>query len=325
MLLRLAAVALTLAVSACGTAPAASAQAPALSAVKAHAAGQLQRFTSDDNGFATHSYFLDTGKEVIVFDAQFTAAYAEQLLERIRTRTTSPITTVVVTHPNPDKFNGVAVFRKLGAKVVASEATAAAIPAVHAYKKHYFVNIAKAFTEATYPAEATVDRTFRDRLSLAGGAVQLRVLKHAGVASTQTVAYVPGAKALLVGDLVHHQAHAWLEGGLVNGQPQLDLAGWKRALHELEAYPGATVHGGRGEPATVQLAVKAQVAYLDRVEAITRGYLEALGDRRSELAGPTASQHHEAIAKRIHQAFPDHRLPYMTTYSIYGLVGALSR
>ena len=100
------------------------------------------------------------------------------------------------------------------------EATAAAIPGVHAYKSYYFTQIAKTFTAETYPKAPTIDETFKGAhtLELRGGlVVQLKTLQHAGVASTQTVAYVPAARALFVGDLVHHKAHAWLEGGIVEG------------------------------------------------------------------------------------------------------------
>lgn len=327
-MLRALALTVALLATGCSTAPAAIAQAPAAAlAAQAKQPRGLHRFTSDANGFATHSFWYDTGAEVVVFDAQFTEALAEQLIAAIRAETASPITYMVVTHPNPDKFNGAAAFRKLGAKVVASEATARAIPAVHAYKKHYFVNVAKMFTEATYPAEARVDLTFRDRLSLPlkQGRVELRRLAHGGVATTQTVAHLPAAKALVVGDLVHHKAHAWLEGGLVKGQPAPDLASWKQALGELLAYRGATVYGGRGEAAPVEAAVKAQARYLDRLEALVKGYVRELGERRAELSGPQAGEHYKAIAARAQKAFPDYDLPFMIEYGVYGLVNALNR
>jgi glyoxylase-like metal-dependent hydrolase (beta-lactamase superfamily II) len=317
---------LALATSACGIAPVSAAARPAIApAAQATQAGTLHRFTSDAAGFATNSHYLDTGREVIVFDAQFTPAHAQQLVADIRLHTRSPITHVVVSHPNPDKFNGASVFQQLVAKVVASEETARAIPGVHAYKKYYFVNLTHMFTEATYPAQARIDVTFRDRLTLANGAVELRKLRHAGVSSTQTVAYLPGLKALVVGDLVHHQAHAWLEGGIVDGAPRPDLKQWKAALEELKAYPGAIVHGGRGESAPVAVAVKAQGRYLDRLEALTRSYVAGLGDREGELDGPQAAKHHQALTQRAQEAFPGYALPFMVEYSIYGLVQAVRR
>jgi glyoxylase-like metal-dependent hydrolase (beta-lactamase superfamily II) len=288
---------------------------------------QVAQSTSDANGFDTHSFFYDTGAEVVVFDAQFTAAEAEKVLAVIRAKTSYPIRYLVITHPNPDKFNGAAVFQREGAMVAASEATAAAIPAAHAYKKYYWTQVAKAFTEETYPAQATVDVTFRSTyaLPLEGGArVKLTELKHPGVAVTQTVAWVPGRKALIVGDLVHHKAHAWLEGGIREGRTVVDIAGWKSALDELSAWPEATVYGGRGDSAPVAEAIAEQQRYLDGMVALVNHYAEELGSRKGELCGDAAAPHYTELQRRAAAAFPDYPLPYMVGYGVYGLVNHLA-
>ncbi len=291
------------------------------------ATAKLGVFTSDSNGFDTHSYYYDTGEEVVVFDAQFTEDFANKAIAQIHAETTHPITYVVVTHPNPDKFNGAPAFQKEGAKVIASKATARAIPEVHAYKKNYFVNVAHSFTDATYPAEASIDETFEGEttLHLRGGAtIRLAELRHSAVATTQTVAYIPRAHALVVGDVVHHNAHAWLEGGIVDGKPSPDLASWKLALDELRAWEGATVYGGRGEPAPVETAVADEQAYLDGMNALVTSYVQDLGDRKSELSGPNAGDHYKAIAARAQSAYPDYALPYMIEYGVYGLVNQIA-
>lgn len=291
---------------------------------------ELGVFTSDSAGFDTHSYYLDTGREVVVFDAQFTEPLAEQLIARIRKETASPIRYVVVTHPNPDKFNGAGAFQRIGAKVVSSQATAQAIPTVHAYKKYYFTQVAKSFTDATYPPEAHVDQTFTGALDLpleGGARVELRELKNAGVSTTQTVAYVPASRSLVVGDLVHHGVHAWLEGGIVGGQPRPDLASWQRALTELAQYPDATVYGGRGGAAPVAQAVRDQAAYLTKLEAIVTQYVADLAaqGKKAELADPALSgAHYDAIMKKAQEAFPGYGLAYMIQYGVYGLVNAIA-
>jgi len=285
----------------------------------------LHTFTSDQNGFDTHSYYLDTGAEVVVFDAQFTPALAQALVDDIRAHTDAPIRYLVITHPNPDKFNGAPVFQALGAKVVASEATAAAIAGVHAYKRNFFVNVAGMFTEETYPAQARVDLTFAGELTLdldAGTEVRLRVLDNPGVSSTQTVASIPALDAIVVGDLIHHQAHAWLEGGIVEGAPRPDLASWRAALDELAVFGNATVYAGRGALTALDEALPAQQAYLAQVEDITRAYIAEHG--ADALLGSDAAAHQAAISERIAAAYPDHALPYMTQFSIYGLATALA-
>lgn len=289
---------------------------------------RVQRFTSGASGFDTHSFFVDTGKEVVVFDAQFTPDLAKQAIAEIRAKTASPIAYVVVTHPNPDKFNGVRAFQDIGARAVASEPTAAAIPTVHAYKKYYFVNVAKLFTEQTYPQEARIDVTFRGDyvLPLASGhTVRLHDLRSPGVTTTQTVAHVPAARAVFVGDLVHHQTHAWLEGGIVGGKAQPNLAAWKDALAELLPYGDVTVYGGRGESAALSQAVAAQTQYLTELEALVRSYVAALGaNAKGELSGANAGQHYKRLAEQAAQKYPQHALPYLIEYGVYGLVNQIA-
>ncbi|HEU4411375.1 MAG TPA: MBL fold metallo-hydrolase [Polyangiaceae bacterium] len=292
------------------------------------AAGTLYTFTSDPAGFDTHSFYYDTGREVVVFDAQFTEGHARALIDDVRAHTASPITYVVITHPNPDKFQGVGPFRELGAKVVASRATGDAVPGVYAYKKGYFTTVAKTFTPESYPPPPVIDVTFSGsyELPLGGGArVELRELAHGGVTTTQTVAHVPALKALVVGDLVHHRAHAWLEGGIRGGKPDPDLGSWRAALDELASgFAGTTVYGGRGEAAPVEAAVADEKAYLERVESIVREYVGSLGPRKAELAGERAAEHHQELARRIASAFPEYALSYLIEYGVYGLAGEIA-
>ena len=70
--------------------------------------------------------------------------------------------------------------------------------------------------------------------------------------------------------------------------------------------------------ATVARAVADQQAYLLEVRALTRAYLRGLGNPSDALA----AEHQQAIAARIAAAFPTYQLPYMTSYSLYGLITA---
>lgn len=318
-------VSLALSVGAC--ADASVAPTSGANAASTETTRPLGRSTSDAANFDTHSFWFDTGREVVVFDAQFTPAAAKGVIDDIQSKTKSPIRWVVVTHPNPDKFNGASAFQAIGAKVIASESTARAIPAVHTYKKGYFVNVAKAFTNETYPSLPTIDVTFtKDHdLPLEGGAkVHLHELAHGGVTSTQTVAFVPAVQALIVGDLVHHEAHAWLEGAIVDGSPKPDLASWKAALDELAAYRGATVYGGRGGSANVTTAIADQKAYLDTIAGVIERYVADLGPAKAELAGPKAPAHYKQIAVAAAREFPSYALPYMIEYGAYGLVNQIA-
>ncbi len=286
--------------------------------------GKVGRYTSDAAGFATNSFWYDTGKEVVVFDAQFTPAIAEKLLADIKSKTKSPIKYVVITHPNPDKFNGATVFQKAGAKVVASAATAKAIPSVHEYKKYYFTKVAKMFKESEYPTPPRVDITFDKTLSLPleAGKVELKVLEHRGVTSTQTVAHIPEQKAIIVGDLVHYKTHAWLEGAVASGKAEPTLTDWQKALDELKAYPGTSVYGGRGDVAPVELAVTEQQRYLKKLDELVTAYVQGLGARKTELASDASGPHFKALAAKASEAFPGYSHPFMVEYGVYGLAQA---
>ncbi|MCB9743396.1 MAG: MBL fold metallo-hydrolase [Alphaproteobacteria bacterium] len=283
---------------------------------------EVQRFTSGAEGFDTHSYWVDTGAEVVVFDAQFTPELAEALLAEIEAATDSPVRYVVATHPNPDKFNGATVFQAAGAELVVSEATAAAMPGVHAYKEAYFTGVGM-FEAGAYPSLPTPDVTFSGELTLeleGEGDVRLVELTHGGVTTTQTVAIVDGQQ-LVVGDLLANRAHAWLEGGIVDGAPTPDLDAWRAAVMELPALAGedATTWPGRGEPMAAQQAAEAQVAYLDDAEAVVREVLGALDDPQGELGSEAAWGHYEAITAELSARYPEHAHAYLVTYGVYGL------
>jgi glyoxylase-like metal-dependent hydrolase (beta-lactamase superfamily II) len=282
---------------------------------------EVQSYTSGAEGFDTTTWWVDTGAEVVVFDAQFTPDIARDMLAEIRANTSNPIRYVVVTHPNPDKFNGAAVFQAAGAQLVTSRATADAMPGVHAYKEAYFVG-AGMFAEGEYPALPEVDITFSGELELElNGLVDVTLveLENPGVSSTQTVAVMDSA--LVVGDLVAGRAHAWLEGGIVDGAPQIDLGAWIDALDELRDLEAgdAIVYPGRGKALPMSEVVPAQQAYLAELGEIVAGYVGGLEDPAAALTGDEAWGHYEAITAEAEAAFPGYSLSYLVTYGVYGL------
>jgi hypothetical protein len=190
------------------------------------------------------------------------------------------------------------------------------------------VDVAKTFTEATYPAEAHVDVTFEDHTSLpleGGARVDLVELGRPGVSSNQTIAIVPAAGAVVVGDLVHGRAHAWLEGGIVDGAPVPTLDSWRAILTDLASFAPFTAYGGRGAALPADVAAREEIAYLDAMEGLVRGYVADLGPRRSELFGDAMPLHAKAIAARAADAFPGYAYPFLVEYGVYGLAQQVAR
>ena len=289
---------------------------------------QIIAFESNSNGFNTKTFFYDNGEEVVAFDTQFTPELAKQALAFLRTKTQNPISYVVITHPNPDKFNGMSVFQKLGAKVIASQATVSNLKGVHDYKKYFFVNVAKMFTEETYPNLSNVNIVFEKdfQLNLLNGEViQLHELSQPGVSTNQTVGFIPAMNSLFVGDLVHNKVHAWFEGGIINGKATPNLKGWIDDLQELQntfKSVQPVVYGGRGEALNLNFAVNEQINYLQKVDSIVNQYISNLGSRKSEFQGPHSGEHYLTIQNLIEKAFPNYQYGYMIQYGIYGLVNS---
>jgi mannose-6-phosphate isomerase-like protein (cupin superfamily)/glyoxylase-like metal-dependent hydrolase (beta-lactamase superfamily II) len=219
---------------------------------------------------------------------------------------------------------GLSVFRSKGIEIVASKATAQAMPGVHAYKKYFFVNIAKMFTEENFPKLVLPDVTFEDSLTLSLSndvSVKLKEFHKAGVSSNQTVAWIPKAQTVLVGDLIHNGAHAWLEGGIGDGKAKPQIESWINLLEQIKSeYPvQASVASGRGKIGTLAAGVEGQIQYLRKADEIVSSYVEKLGARESELTNEKSAGHFKALTEEFEKAFPDRTLSYLITYGVYGL------
>lgn len=291
-------------------------------------AGTLGIYTSDAKGFDTHTYWYDDGREVTIIDTQFVPALTQAMVDKIRKGTKSPITRVIVTHPNPDKFNGLPLLHAIGVESIASKATADAMSGVHAYKKYYWTTIAKSFTDATYPAFEPAKTTFSGQKKIdlkSGETLTLIELKHSGVASTQTVVRIDRTGDLVVGDLIHYKAHAWLEGGIVGGQAKPDLGAWRDAVTELPALVAdvnkSRVYGGRGAVGTVAEAVAFERDYLAKADMLVDEYVKRIPSAELKDAGQ-AQKHHQALQGEFDKAMPGLALPYLVGYGIYGLLNS---
>ena len=245
-------------------------------------------------------------------------------MDDIQKQTKSPITRIIVTHPNPDKFNALSVFHKLGAESIASAKTAAAIPGVDSYKRYFWVEIAHAFTNETYPKVEPVKTTFSGQIVIklkSGETITLIELKESGVSSNQVVVRIDSTGDLIVGDLVAYKAHAWLEGGIIDGKTQPNIAGWKADLQQLLTLGKGKVYGGRGQFGPVTEVVPVQIAYLDKADQIVTNYVKKLGDNAlAELTDPVKSQaHFQEIQVEFVKAFPNYALPDLISYGVYGL------
>lgn len=282
-------------------------------------AGTLGQYTSNSDGFDTHTYYYDDGEEVVLIDTQFIPTITQQFVEYVKIETDTPITKVIVTHPNPDKFNGLSYLHRLGIQSISSRKVAEDMIAVNQYKRNFWINQMGMFTEESYPKFEEVQWQFTGDKAIinlnSGETLSLFKLQNPGIASSQIVVKVDDTGDLIVGDLVHYKAHAWLEGPLVDGQPQPMLQSWIKALDELYEFTNkkALVYGGRGEISSLQVSIKAQQDYLNRAEDIVESYV-AYSDFENK------SQNVDDVVALFETEFPDYELPYMIKYSVQPLL-----
>lgn len=291
--------------------------------ISAKTIGKIYVFESDANGFNTKTVFYDDGKEVVAFDAQFTEAIAQKAIDFLRTKTRNPIKYLVITHPNPDKFNGIPAFKSVGATVIMSQLSANNMEPVHNYKKYYFVEMSKMFTNETYPKLPSTDIVFNDsyEIKLAnGGIVKLNELKKNAISTNQTVGYIKTANALVVGDLVHNNVHAWLEGPIKKGVAAYNGNDWINVLKNLKTKYSANVivYGGRGESEKLSIVIAKQINYLQKAEKLTKTYLSTINYDKSKVD-------YSILQKVFEKEFPNYTLGYMISYGAYGIVASINK
>lgn len=148
------------------------------------------------------------------------------------------------------------------------------------------------------------------------------MLDHPGVTTTQTIAVIDGTD-VIVGDLVASGVHAWLEGGIVDGQARPDVDGWIAGLDELRTRVGdqAVVHPGRGASGPAGTLIPAQQAYLRTMDDLDAADVDGLADPMADLSADPDT-HWAALTSQAEAAFPDYGLSYLVTYGVYGLAFA---
>lgn len=285
-------------------------------------------YESSPDSFNTKTFAIHHAGRTFFVDSQFTQTEAKNFYRKVEKEIESEIEggVVFVTHANPDKFNGAQSLKATNEKLklLTSKNTANEIPKVHDYKKYYFTQIAKSFSETDYPKISEIETHFEDRLEydLAGIKIDLIEIKTAALAETHNVVYVESANALFVGDLIHYKAHAWLEGPVATGKSEFNVKNWLKVLDRLEElFPAETkVYAGRGEVAELAVTLQAQRAYLLKAKDIVDEYVARKELSKQNLTREKISQASQDLRAMFEAAFPDYDVSYMIEYGIYGML-----
>jgi glyoxylase-like metal-dependent hydrolase (beta-lactamase superfamily II) len=148
--------------------------------------------------------FVVTDSGVVVIDALASPRQAEDLLGAIRSVTEQPVKWVVLTHHHPDHHFGTAVFRRLGARVIAhpnrrvlaSEGGEDAL--VADWVRVVGLDAMRGFEFADTPDRPVVGT---DTLRMAGRTL---VISHPGAAHSagDLIVWLPSERVLFAGDLL---------------------------------------------------------------------------------------------------------------------------
>ncbi len=252
--------------------------------------GRVGTYVSSWKGFRTSSYWIEGPEGLVFIDTQFLPSAAEEMIALAEQGTGKKAVLAIVLHPNPDKFNGTAVFQKRGIRVITSSAVLSRIPAVHQLRLGWFFDQFK----PDYPSEEPRPESYGDQsvaeIKAAGLTLKARSLGP-GCSAAHVVIEFEGHA--FVGDLVTQGFHSWLELGLLDP--------WLSRLSEIKALRPRFVHTGRGGSGGPEL-LDAEELYLKSVQKI-------IAEQRRISKGVYSEQVADQILGRITGLYPSYFYP----------------
>lgn len=229
---------------------------------------KIHTHTSAPDAFFVNSFIIEGERSVVLIDTQFVLSEASALLYKIAALQ-KPLATIVITHPHPDHYNGLAAIlaKYPGTSVHATAATIAGIHETAKPKRAYWTPIVGANYPQTF---AFSDVTIADgqRLSIDGIDLEISDLGPAEC-SDNTMIGLPQIDAVIISDLVYNRVHPWLAEGRSSQ--------WLSALNKAKSKLGGAAtlyagHGMAGSPAIIEeqasyiIAIQELVAQLIKIE-----------------------------------------------------------
>lgn len=156
--------------------------------------------------FAVASNLIEGPNEVVLVDAQFQKNDAQKLVKMIRD-TGKKLTTVYVSHQDPDYYFGLSEIRSAfpDVKIVATPATVKGIKATIQIKNDYWNPILK---ENAPTAKIVPDVLEGDQLTVDGEVVKVIGLDSSD--PSHTVLWIPSKKTVLGGVPIYENEHVWM-------------------------------------------------------------------------------------------------------------------
>jgi len=199
-----------------------------------------------------------------------------------------PLASILITHPHPDHYNGLASLleRFPGTRVHATAATIHGISETAEPKRVYWAPI----VGSDYPQRFVIpDVTVGDGQHLSIDGIELIVYDFGPTeCSDNTAIELPQIDAVIISDLVYHGVHPWL----AEGRSELWLAALSKAKDRFDS--AQMVYAGHGTPGPACI-IGEQSAYINAVREIVAGALQ----QDPDLSGKTRA----AIQQRVRAAY----------------------
>jgi glyoxylase-like metal-dependent hydrolase (beta-lactamase superfamily II) len=250
----------------------------------------IRRYAQEGVG-SVNSYIVETRNGVVLIDGQRVLSQGTAVADRV-SETGKPLLAVLITHPHPDHFGGLAAVlaRYPDTPVYSSEAT---LDEMRTDGHGFMAATREAVPNDTPDTIPLPSHTFAAGQTLVFDGVEFIVDEiGAGEAEAMSMFYVPDANALFVGDLVCHRMTPFLlEGRLQQWLDQL------RTIRSEYAETTPTIVPGHGMPGPYASLLDWQRDYLSELDQRVR-------DARND--GAVSEEEIMAIIAEMNALYPDH-------------------
>jgi cyclase len=197
-------------------------------------------------GAGANTGFIVGTDGVIVIDAKMTSGSAKEMLAEIAKVTSKPVTTVILTHSDPDHVNGLAGFPK-GLTIIAEDNA----------KKEMEKSESARNVSARAPADYLPTQTVSKDENLTIDGVHLRLL-YFGAAHTSgdLIVYLPDQKIVFTGDILALQ----VPYPIIHLEKHGSSDGWITNMHGILALNADTFVPGHGDVQTSKAALQKRLA-----------------------------------------------------------------